>query len=75
MVEQLLIAYAIGMIAAIGMEIGKIVKARRLNRAAALKSSVAPAAPAYSSVRAMSRDAAAAVMPANEPAPLMKAAG
>lgn len=50
MVTQLLIAYAAGMLLTIGMEIAKVVKARRMNARAALQGTIASAkAPAYNS--------------------------
>ena len=74
MVEQLLIAYGIGMVVAIAFEGGRIMKARRLNRAAALRNPVAPAgAPAWRSDQAVSHNATPAAA-ANETA-VMKAAG
>lgn len=72
MVTQLLIAYCAGMVLTIGMEIAKVIKARRLNQRAALQGTISPAgAPRYNSAPSVSHAAAAA---ANEPEP-MRAAG
>ncbi len=72
MVTQLLIAYAAGMVLTIGMEIAKVLKARRMNARAMQQGTIAPAqAPAYNSVPRIDH---AAAVPANEAEPV-RAAG
>lgn len=74
MVEQLLIAYCIGMVVAIVLEGGRILKARRINRGATRHNPVAPAgAPAWRSDQSVSHNATPAAA-ANETA-VMKVAG
>ena len=72
MVTQLLIAYGAGMTLTIGMEIAKVLKARNLNRRAAMRAAIAP-------VEAPSFDSKPRVDHANGPAAneplLMRAAG
>ena len=72
MVTQLLIAYGAGMFLTIGMEIAKVLKARRMKRRVAEQGSIAAAqAPAYNSVPRIDHAPAAA---ANE-TELVRAAG
>ena len=72
MVTQLLIAYCAGMVLTIGMEIAKVIKARRLNQSALMQGTISPAAaPRYNSAPSVNHVAGAA---ANEMEP-MRAAG
>lgn len=77
MVTQLLIAYGAGMVLTIGMEIAKVLKARRLNRRAAMQTAFTPAqAPSFDSTPRVDHvnESAANEPAANEPV-LMRAAG
>ena len=74
MFEQLLIAYTAGMTLAIGIEVARTLKARRLNRVASASVAMAPAAaPRFASV-ATDIGLPAMTVAANEPE-LMRAAG
>jgi len=72
MLTQLLIAYGAGMVITIGMEIAKVLKARRMNQRAGLLTGTAPA-------RSAGFNSAPRVDHASEPAAnetaLMRAAG